>query len=245
MLAVALILLAHLFNLSGIFLKSIIQGNDDVFFYYDYSVAWGGFVRLMVLACGFASGLVFIQDRQTEAFRYYVLRAGRKKYIFSRIFGSVLSSACAMALASLIVFILLRLSGLPWFESEIKLADLKNDLQGYVFASENVIFPIIYYCYTAFCFGCLWGMLALVSSTFTQNPFVVISSPLIFAQALSIVFSLLRADNELRPYDLLGGYYEISKLPFWQATWPFIITSIYLIPLGLLAYKRMERIIND
>ena len=236
--------IAHILNL-GALLPLIISGQYDIVFYYDYSIGFGSFSSLFVLAPAISCGLTFWEEAHQSYYRLCVTRMKKREYLVSRIVCVMLISAFSAIIVVGILFLGMRVF-LPFIENESdRLIGLQQDFHGYLWAKGGVVDYIIFYMLLAGLNGMLWGVFSFTVSTFTEHPFVILASPVIASQALDILYTLTGAPNMIQPYHLMSGYFILGETMEQELLRIAIVFVAYLVPLIMVFTKRAWRMIYE
>lgn len=237
-------LAAHAMNLSA-WIPQIIAGQMDAVYCYDYSIGFGSFGFLFVLAPAVSCGLSFWEEVNPPFFRLIVTRDAKIDYLKSRISGSMLVGALSSIAVFVACFVLLRFF-IPIAQNTAeRLYDLRHDNHAYLWRSAYPWRFLLFFGILAGLHGMLWGMVSLIASTFTENRFVILACPILISQTLDIVLTLMNAPNAIQPYHLMTGYFVLGNSMLRELGWVFIIYSFYLLPLIVVFFKRAWRIVYE
>lgn len=233
-------------NLSAVF-DLIVQGNyGDVVYYFDYSIGFGSFSDLLVLAPAIGGGLILWEEMINKAYYQMLVRTSRTRFIISHIVACIIVSASCMVIVLLSVLGTLSLF-LPFIEQNPeRLIDLQQDFHGYLWQGGSCIPFVLFYCFLAAMNGILWGSFTLMVSTYTNNVFVILMCPIIASQASNIFLALIDAPNAIKPYHLLSGYFVLGDTLLQEIPIVILIYAAYLFPcIGHSASRIRRRIYDD
>lgn len=235
---------AHILNL-GALIPQIIAGQSDIVFYYDYSLGFGSFGSILTLAPAISCGFAFWEETNQYYYRFIVTRISRKKYLSSRLLSVMLAGALSAVTIMLSLFCCLAVF-LPLVENDAsRIASLSQDFHSYLWLDASNVAYIVFYTILAGLNGMLWGLLSLVISTYSENMFAILASPIIASQALDIIYSLTGAPNAIQPYHLLSGYFVLGDSMPAEVGWLVVIYAVYMFPLILTFLNRARRIVYE
>ncbi len=243
-LAVLCGVIAHIMNL-GTMIPFILQNQNDAVYYYDYSLGFGSFSFLLVLAPAISSGLTFWEETTAYNHRFIITRGSKEEYITSRVIAvMIVSAVCSFVIFAITMAVMNCF--VPIVDvTEERILLLQQDFHGYLWKQQTPILYFAFYALIAGLNGALWGLVSLVTSTYTENRFVILACPIVVSQAIDIALSLMNAPNAIQPYHLMTGYFVLGYSMWREVGWLCIIYSAYYIPMIILFVKRAWRYVYE
>lgn len=130
---------------------------------------------IVPIACTLAISVSYLEDTQSGAFYYIMLRTTKKRYRYSKVFSSAIFGMLTVC-ASILIFSLILMVIFPMNQTE--LGYLKN--QGF-----DYYVPILQRICTLALNGAFYSVLGAAIASFTNNRYMAYAAPFIFYYVIS------------------------------------------------------------
>lgn len=167
----------------GVFLALLLASGNQVgvtVFDYYTGALYGVPFLLAMSFCAFSYADCFCDDFETKYINAVLIRGGLKRYAFSKVMVTLISSAVTMVLGSLIYVLILHVR-FPWNDRNGSIYMTLADSGGFRYFLSNGHY-MIYFVLVALQLGLLAGMLSVFASyisLYISNKLLVMSVPLI------------------------------------------------------------------
>ncbi|MEG0145751.1 MAG: hypothetical protein RR739_06765 [Clostridia bacterium] len=217
-------------------------GDPLMLFELSASISFVSLVMPAIAALPFGTG--FCADWQATYAGTAALRAGKRRYLLSKVFCCALSGGLAAMGAMLAFVVLINLRYPQGFSLEptfMELVYLKSLLIGGGMARYLVYY--LSHLLLAFLSGGFWATTAMCFSAFYPNVPMTLVAPLLLHRLLSEVSLMLELPPWLNVTALSDGAAGLAPLPLLGAALLLYLTATLLV--GALFFRRAKRRLNN
>lgn len=191
--------------------------------------------------------VIFVEDNEKKAIYFQLMRTSQRKYYAGQLAAAV-CSAGAIALVSIIIFIICCLtSGVVW-ENEWYYTLLDDTcLRDIIYSSDIWKLTLWYHmCLVFFCMP--WAVIGMVVSLFTKNKYIIIASPFVIFMAWNYLCQIIQniwpPIKWIRPTEPTL-FDELVHADFWSLkltiSYPIIYHVLLIGGLSLIYYFTIKR----
>lgn len=153
--------------------------SSSVLYFWINRHGLGGITILLFLLCGIPYGIQFSLEKHNESWKYYLIRERFEGYVFSKIVVTVITSIVSFWGGYLLLFLYLRSKYMLYPDDTVFFVQMVDGLPFAKLAlQENIAFFLLSII-PEIMMMTFMASLSLLVATWTDNKYVVISSPMI------------------------------------------------------------------
>lgn len=212
----------------------------DVHYYWFNSFVFGGFYSVYVVPvlAAIPYALSYCNEYQFGVCNQKLSRVSTKIYCISKVMNSILIGGFSVA-AGGITFICFANYFVPLINSDRLLENIGMPYFDLLQQGNGILF-FVATVFLLFLTGSLWSLIALVTSAYVPNKYVVISAPLIFSFFFTRLNIILKIPDTHRLDLWLRGRSIIENDSTTLITSGIMVTLLSVL-LGIIFYKKVKR----